>query len=513
MTDLIASALAAEREGRMLDCLALAVRAVDAAPGDPDALALMARMCRIGDDIVGALDFALRARAERPGDSRLELLVRDLIALPCEPDAAERLYAQALARIPALADSARTPASVPRPDGLEGAIDMLKEAVRANPAGAAAHAALGRALAFDGRLIEAHTAYRRAVLLAPDVAAYRLAFGELAHRLNRREEASEQLEKALALSRVFEPPGEGRRPRVLVLVAPGYSDTGLPIDFFVDGDALTLIKFYVEPGVQTTRLPAYDVVFSALSETEAQQPFIEAAARFIDGQTRPAINHPKRLWATSRARLAEALAGIDGVRMARTRRVPRGDAAPAADELGFPLIVRPVDGFGGRGTKLVTSSAGLADAVAATPGEHVDLSEFIEYRSPDGFYRKYRVMLIDGRPFPFHLAISPNWLVHYFSAPMAEHAWMRAEEERFLRRPAGSVARWADAFAAIAARLDVDVFGIDCSVDGQGRILVFEADAASFIHRLDTGTFAYRTDATQPLFEAIERLIRERAEV
>ena len=46
--------------------------------------------------------------------------------------------------------------------------------------------------------------------------------------------------------------------------------------------------------------------------------------------------------------------------------------------------------------------------------------------------RKYRVMLVDGQIYPWHLAISSDWKVHYFTAAMAEQEVYRTEEQRFL---------------------------------------------------------------------------------
>ena len=41
-------------------------------------------------------------------------------------------------------------------------------------------------------------------------------------------------------------------------------------------------------------------------------------------------------------------------------------------------------------------------------------------------------MLIDGRLYPVHLAISSNWKIHYIPADMAENPEHRAQEARFL---------------------------------------------------------------------------------
>ena len=56
------------------------------------------------------------------------------------------------------------------------------------------------------------------------------------------------------------------------------------------------------------------------------------------------------------------------------------------------------------------------------------VSPFIDYASKDGLFRKYRIALIDGRPFPVHMAVAEEWKVWYLNADMALSVANRAEE-------------------------------------------------------------------------------------
>jgi hypothetical protein len=49
-----------------------------------------------------------------------------------------------------------------------------------------------------------------------------------------------------------------------------------------------------------------------------------------------------------------------------------------------------------------------------------------------GLSLRYRVMMVGGRLYPLHLAISRQWKIHYFSADMRDRAEHRAEEAKFL---------------------------------------------------------------------------------
>ena len=81
----------------------------------------------------------------------------------------------------------------------------------------------------------------------------------------------------------------------------------------------------------------------------------------------------------------------------------------------------------GRYFELVKEPDALADALTRLPGNKLLLIAFVDARSGDGYARKYRVLFIDGRLYPVHLAISAEWKVHYFSSDMAERADHRDE--------------------------------------------------------------------------------------
>jgi len=66
------------------------------------------------------------------------------------------------------------------------------------------------------------------------------------------------------------------------------------------------------------------------------------------------------------------------------------------------------------------------------PGDELLVIEYLDARGADGNARKYRVMMIGGKLFPLHLAISRDWKVHYFTSDMADQSDHRAEELAFL---------------------------------------------------------------------------------
>jgi glutathione synthase/RimK-type ligase-like ATP-grasp enzyme len=153
----------------------------------------------------------------------------------------------------------------------------------------------------------------------------------------------------------------------------------------------------------------------------------------------------------------------------------------------------------------------VVDFVSGNPEATYYVIEFINYRSDDGFFRKYRVIFVDGEIIPYHLAIHDDWKVHHFRTDMANHEWMRKEEERYLQ-DMGSVfdAAHQDALRAMARATGLDYGGIDFGLDRDGRIVVFEANASMLVHDEKAEDFAYKNPYIAKIKHAFDAMVSRR---
>jgi tetratricopeptide (TPR) repeat protein len=417
--------------------------------------------------------------------------------------------AQARRLIPSLGDHARIPGSAPDVPEFEAVWALLQNAVSLDPTCAAVHAARGNLLLRRGKTDAAERSYSLAARLDPYDAPARLALGELAFMAGDESKAEAWFAQAFALTRRYSPAPIAGARSALVLCVAGPWHRNIPLDFVVDPERWTLHRWYLPDGAATPdlELPDYELVIDAIGESAAAQPALEAARRFIAAQTRPSINDPQRVHATARDALAATLAGVAECGAAPARRVARAGLADVAS--GFPLLVRPADAHGGRGLERVDDAAAIASYAERVPADAYDVGPFVDYRSADGFYRKYRVMFIGGEPYPCHLALDTSWMIHYRSAPMEDHAWMRDEERRFLAHPEQALAGWSTTLPAIAAAVGLDYFGIDCSVLPDGSLFVFEADAAMLVHAFTAD--AEKRAAVERIRAALAALLARRA--
>jgi hypothetical protein len=119
---------------------------------------------------------------------------------------------------------------------------------------------------------------------------------------------------------------------------------------------------------------------------------------------------------------------------------------------------------------------------------------------------------VDGRLYPVHLAIAPQWKVHYFSAEMAERSDHRAEETAFLEdMPAVVGERGPRALAEIFAILGLDYAGVDFGLTEAGTILVFEANATMAVYHSEAGAWGSRRRAAERVIAAVRAMLVERA--
>lgn len=394
------------------------------------------------------------------------------------------------------------PALSPLPNAAEFARSLAAR-VAANPNDAEALAHLANLRAREARYAEALELYERAARLAPPFPEALVAAADLAHILRDEAHARDLLARALETKRYFADPAEKARDlRVLLLMRDAPYSVNAPLELLLDRDVVAIDKCFVR-GFDG-EFPAGCVALTAFGWWEGGDAAIRAASRYSP------INDPRALIRVSRAALARTLRDCRGVRAVPSQTVDAG----VAERIDLPTLVRPTQTQAGRGLALVETVAHLREHVARFPAPAYDVCPFIDYRSPDGFYRKYRIVLIDGVLYPYHLAISPRWIVHYQTSPMREHAWMREEERAFLQAPRSVFERWNELGSELADAIGLDFVGLDVARSSDGAMLVFEADPTMLLH--DEGAadvFAYKRPYVARLRAGLTSLIASRRSV
>ncbi|GIL37972.1 ATP-grasp domain-containing protein [Roseiterribacter gracilis] len=341
-------------------------------------------------------------------------------------------------------------------------------------------------------------------------------------QLGGNQEAGLKIQNdALEIGRLFRIPSQVASPRLRVLAIAAASDIGgnTPIDFLLHGSDIELYMLYVVPGLPLPQpIPPHDVAVVVASPDKATAA-LEEIERMVQQWPCKVLNPPQNIARQDRDRLFHVLQGIDGLRIPSTARVTRQqliDFAATGANLGallpdgaFPLIVRPTESHAGRGLHKLDQPSDLVAYLEGRDEQHFFLSSYLHYASADGMFRKYRIVLIDGRPFACHMAISDQWKIWYLNAEMAESADKRAEEAVWMDSfDDGFAKRHEHALAQLASKLGLEYVAIDCAELPDGRLLVFETDNCSIVHDMDSPEiFPYKVPAMRKLFDAFVAMI------
>jgi len=301
--------------------------------------------------------------------------------------------------------------------------------------------------------------------------------------------------------------------RLLALMGPGDMSDNAPFDFVVDGSDIALDLLYLQPGLALPAvLPEHDLAIVAIGQSEANAALLDWAEACIADWPRPVLNRPAGIRRCARDRVWQLLRGVPGLCVPATRRLRPAELADGR----LPLTLRPLDTHGGKGLVRVETPAERAAWIAAQPlgddGPEWYAADYIDYRSADGQFRKYRIALIDGRPFLCHLAIDGHWIVHYQSAGMGLDAAKQAEEAAAMAGfETGFALRHRAALAAIAEAIALEYLVIDCSELADGRLLLFEVDGGAWIHAADVALLPYKAPHMARTFAAFRALLLDRS--
>lgn len=312
--------------------------------------------------------------------------------------------------------------------------------------------------------------------------------------------------QALLLQRSYAIPAlrQPARYRLLVLTTAGDLAENTPIDCLLEHADVDLLYYYATADAPLPpEIPAHDGLLVAIADSEGNRPLLSALTPRLAVWPQPVINRPRQIPNTERSNASRILQDVPGLLMPPTRQVSRSSLEAVArnpaliDQVfagcSFPVILRPVGSQAGRDLAKIDGATAIVDYLARVADAEFYLSRFIDYRGEDSLFRKYRIALIAGQPYPCHMAVSANWMIHYVNAGMYEDAAKRAEEEAFMRGFADFAARHREALAGIHARIGLDYVCIDCAQSQDGQLLIFEVDHVMVVHAMDSeALFPYK---------------------
>jgi hypothetical protein len=383
-------------------------------------------------------------------------------------------------------------------------------------------------MGFEGQLLMplADTLLQRAQTNAQDANAL-MDLSVLLQLQGLRDEGLATLALALQVQRTYTLSAElPSRLTLLAIMTQGDLMANAPLPFLFEHADITLTMRYLLPGEPLpAELPEHDVAFIAISDSSRTRGLLQQLSPALPTWPRPVLNAPEGILRTSRLIAFDLLKDAPGIVMAPTVQATRTQLEQACAQGGmglsallpsadFPVIIRPIDSHAGRGLEKIDDWASLTQYLRDQTDDAFYVSLFMDYRSRDGLFRKYRVVQIDGESFAGHMGVSQHWMIHYLNAGMTDSAEKRAEEADFMQHFDTTFAlRHRAALGCIHQRFGLEYLVMDCAETAEGELLVFELDPGAVVHSMDPPEqFGYKRPAMQKVFEAFRALLLKTAQ-
>jgi glutathione synthase/RimK-type ligase-like ATP-grasp enzyme len=311
--------------------------------------------------------------------------------------------------------------------------------------------------------------------------------------------------------------------KVLVLKAPGDLMANTPLECLVDDADLQIDVLYVDSNLPaTTALPPHDVVFVAACASDETVGVLAQIEALVATTNARVLNRAEHVPKTTRDAAYALLGAVPSICMARTVRLAReqvNHATSGAFDLSavlgtpYPFIIRPRGSHAGQGLAKVSDAQELARYLAESDAGEYYMAPFIDYSGDDGLFRKYRIVIIDGKPFVCHMGISKDWMVHYPYAEMVANADRREAEAHIMATfDADFAVRHHDAFRHISELTGLDYVGFDCAETRDDRLIIFEIATGMVIHDMDDADiFPYKLPQIRRVADAFQQMLRSAA--
>lgn len=361
----------------------------------------------------------------------------------------------------------------------------------------------------------------------PDDAAALLDLSTIAQLQGRPQDRLELQSAALNLQRIYRRPAaidSGLPLKLLAFMAPGDFMANTPLEFMLEGSSIVLDMMYVVPGAPLPAPPEHDVALVAIDGSDEAAPALREVSQIDKSWPRPVVNAPERIARLTRAGTWDLLKSAPGIVMPMNVRIDRATLAKVGasevaiesilDGSGFPIVARPFWSQAGIGLVKFEDASAIDAYLREWTDAEFYVAPFVDYSKSDGLFRKCRIVLIDGRPYVAHMAVSQHWMIHYLNANMRHDAARRTEEARFMADFDDDFAvRHAGAFRAIVERTGLDYLPIDCAETLDGRLLVFEVGTAMIVHSMDPpDLFPYKRPQMEKVFKAFQAMLHRAAD-
>jgi glutathione synthase/RimK-type ligase-like ATP-grasp enzyme len=252
------------------------------------------------------------------------------------------------------------------------------------------------------------------------------------------------------------------------------------INNFIENDQFSCSRVILDT-TSDQQLPRQMIhaVFNQISDPDTHKITLSKANEFYQHISKhiPFFNIPSQVMKTTRDNIYQLLQGIDKLHVPKTVKIQPKSPADIYETIknegfSFPVIFRQAGDHGGISTIRVEDGTEQFYAFALD-GRDYYLTQFTEYANEEGIYAKYRLVVVDGEVYLRHVMFANEWMVHAKNQ-LEEMKAKKMISNRFNKEMKPLI---QPIITQIHNRLKLDYFGIDCHIDSDMNIVVFEINA------------------------------------
>jgi glutathione synthase/RimK-type ligase-like ATP-grasp enzyme len=261
-----------------------------------------------------------------------------------------------------------------------------------------------------------------------------------------------------------------------------------------------------------------DAIFNQITEPDTQHAVLSKIGQIYhsyQGKV-PFFNIPSAIQKTYRDTAYRLLHDLEKIHYPKTVKFTPRSAADIYRTIvqeGFtlPVLLRPAGLHGGYDTQLIEDTQ---EAFYTVPldGRAYYLTQFSDFEQ-NGLYTKYRFIVVDGEVFIRHVIFSDQWKIQGEEGRvyMKEHPELQKKAEDTMRNFETDLKPHIQPLVTqIHTRIGLDYFGIDCSLDTSGDMLVFEINASMYLKASATRDDSFHQPYIEKIQNALVEMIADR---
>jgi len=229
------------------------------------------------------------------------------------------------------------------------------------------------------------------------------------------------------------------------------------------------------------------------------------------------INHPQYILRTSRDEISQSLANIENLIVPKTIKLIASSKEVFIDQLRkefsskSDILLRRIATHSGDSlfrVNLLSPNLNTELDPISFNNQLYYATQFHDFRSSDSLYRKIRIVMINGNPYVRHQIISDGWNIHSSSRKfMLHNESLKKEEELFMQN---SLEKFSPILDQIYKKVNLDIFGIDCALIENNKLLIFEVNASMEFITQDTANFRYLDHHIREIKNAFIAMLEEK---